>query len=126
MKMNAELQSELVEEFRTMTPGADELQKCCDSVAAAANSPSGTADVTDPLTDVTWRCGSSTPQAPSHEEIARRAYDIYVKNDRPQGQCRQNWCAAERELNMENQSLRLAAAGRSARAGGSIGSGPEM
>jgi len=126
MKTNAELQSELVEEFRTMTPGADDLQKCYDSEDAAANSLSGTAEVTDPLTNAAGRCGTSSPMAPSHDEIARRAYDIYVKNGRPQGQCRQNWCAAERELNMENQSLRLAAAGRSARAGGSIGSGPEM
>jgi hypothetical protein len=103
MKTNAQLQSELVEEFRTMTPGADDLQKCSDSVDVASSGTSRTADLTDPQTDAAWQSGSASPQVPSHEDIARRAFDIYVKKGRPQGQCRQNWWEAEQELNFENQ-----------------------
>lgn len=32
------------------------------------------------------------------EEIARRAYEIYVMKGRPPGQCMQNWLQAEKEL----------------------------
>jgi hypothetical protein len=104
MKTNAQFQGELVEEFRTMTPGADDLQKCYDSVNMASNGPSRTADFTDPQTNAAWQSGSAWPQVPSHEDIARRAFDIYVKKGRLQGQCRQNWWEAEQELNIENQA----------------------
>jgi len=35
---------------------------------------------------------------PTHADIAKRAYDIYVKNGCKQGQCKQNWQQAEHEL----------------------------
>ena len=35
---------------------------------------------------------------PTHAEIARRAYDIYVKTGCEQGRCKQNWHQAETEL----------------------------
>ena len=35
---------------------------------------------------------------PTHDEIAKRAYDIYVKTGRKQGQCKQNWHLAEHDL----------------------------
>lgn len=35
--------------------------------------------------------------AASHEVIARRAYDIYMKTGRIQGHCEQNWLQAEKE-----------------------------
>ena len=35
---------------------------------------------------------------PSHEEIAARAYEIWLKKGRPQGQDVQNWNEATREL----------------------------
>lgn len=35
---------------------------------------------------------------PTQDEIAVRAYDIYVKNGRKEGQCKQNWERAEHEL----------------------------
>jgi len=41
-------------------------------------------------------CGSSCGHA--HDEIAQRAFDIYVKNGRQQGQCKQNWQQAEQSL----------------------------
>jgi hypothetical protein len=36
--------------------------------------------------------------APTHDEIAGRAYEIYVENGRQEGQCEQNWHQAEYEL----------------------------
>jgi hypothetical protein len=35
---------------------------------------------------------------PTHDDIARRAYDIYVKTGCTEGQCTQNWQAAEQAL----------------------------
>jgi len=40
-------------------------------------------------------CGGATP---SHDAIAHRAYDIYVKAGSKQGHCKQNWQQAETEL----------------------------
>lgn len=34
----------------------------------------------------------------SHDDIARRAYEIYNESGRKQGRCRANWNQAEREL----------------------------
>jgi hypothetical protein len=42
--------------------------------------------------------------APSHDDIALRAYEIYNRNDRQQGQCRQNWQQAERELREQSET----------------------
>jgi hypothetical protein len=42
--------------------------------------------------------GHGVIATPTHAEIARRAYDIYVKNGRKQGQCKQNWHQAEADL----------------------------
>ena len=36
--------------------------------------------------------------APSHEAIARRAYEIWERKGRLDGQCQQNWQEAEAEL----------------------------
>jgi hypothetical protein len=108
MKTNSQLQIELVEEFRTMTPGADDLQKCSDSVERASNGPSRTADFTDPQMDAAAESGSASSQVPSHEDIARRAFKIYVKKGRLQGQCQQNWREAEQELNIESQATCVA------------------
>jgi len=35
---------------------------------------------------------------PTHKEIARRAYQIYIENGRRQGQSEQYWLQAEQEL----------------------------
>ena len=37
----------------------------------------------------------------THEDIARRAYEIYVKRGRRQGQSQQDWMQAEQELQNE-------------------------
>lgn len=40
-------------------------------------------------------------RAPSHDEIAQRAYDIYIKNGCQPDRCQLNWAQAERELRAE-------------------------
>lgn len=42
--------------------------------------------------------GPSLTAAPTHQEIAKRAYDIYVQKGRRLGDCEQNWKQAEQEL----------------------------
>jgi hypothetical protein len=47
----------------------------------------------------TQRPGSSRIIAvPTHAAIAARAYEIYIKKGRPQGQSEANWYQAEKEL----------------------------
>jgi len=40
----------------------------------------------------------TTVSKPIHEEIARRAYQIYISKGMPQGQSEQIWLQAEKEL----------------------------
>ena len=42
---------------------------------------------------------------PTQEDIARRAYKIYVKKGYQQDQSEQNWLQAERELNNQGPSV---------------------
>jgi hypothetical protein len=42
--------------------------------------------------------GHGVIAAASHDAIARRAYDIYVKSGCKHGHCAQNWQQAEHEL----------------------------
>jgi hypothetical protein len=44
------------------------------------------------------QAGSCTAVTPTHDAIAHRAYDIYVKAGSKQGYCKQNWQQAEKEL----------------------------
>jgi hypothetical protein len=42
---------------------------------------------------------ASSPSVPiTHDAIARKAFEIWVKKGRPQGQDRQNWNEAEAQL----------------------------
>ncbi len=43
-------------------------------------------------------CGD-LPRTPTHDQIAQRAYQIYVANDCSKGRCELNWSQAERQLN---------------------------
>ncbi|HTL53347.1 MAG TPA: DUF2934 domain-containing protein [Planctomycetota bacterium] len=58
------------------------------------------------------RIPSGSPPAPSPEEIARRAYDLYVRNGCREGTSQQDWLEAERELLHEYQSEAGKPAGR--------------
>ena len=42
--------------------------------------------------------GEGYPRQPSHDEISRSAYDIYVASGCKQGQCTKNWFQAEQSL----------------------------
>jgi hypothetical protein len=44
------------------------------------------------------RSKSAQTTKPTIDDIAKRAYEIYVKKGCQQGQCEQNWKQAEREL----------------------------
>jgi hypothetical protein len=52
--------------------------------------------------------GQAAPM-PTHDEIAKRAYDIYVKKGRRQGQCERNWQQAENDLSTERKDTCAAA-----------------
>jgi hypothetical protein len=43
----------------------------------------------------------ASASSPAHSDIARRAYEIYLKNGRRQGQAEKNWHQAEQELRNE-------------------------
>jgi len=43
-------------------------------------------------------CGNGQPCSPTHEDIARRAYDIYIAHDRSDGRSDMDWRQAEEEL----------------------------
>jgi hypothetical protein len=42
---------------------------------------------------------------PTHEDISRRAYEIYVENGYKEGQSEQNWLQAEQELKNRSEWL---------------------
>ena len=46
---------------------------------------------------------TSIPAAATHEEIARRAFEIWQENGRRPGMADDNWRAAERELQRERE-----------------------
>jgi hypothetical protein len=43
----------------------------------------------------------------SHEEIAMRAYEIYVQSGRPQGQSEQIWKQAEQDIRNRSRAVSL-------------------
>ena len=43
-------------------------------------------------------CGNSHSRSPTHQEIERRAYEIYVANRRAEGRSDENWLQAEHQL----------------------------
>ena len=48
--------------------------------------------------------GSAETTRPTHDEIAKRAYEIYLKKGRQQGQCERNWLQAEQELRKQGMA----------------------
>ena len=63
--------------------------------------PETTQGYTPPKNRTAPQTGPASPPASpevSHDDIARRAYEIYVKSGSKNGRCRQNWQQAENEL----------------------------
>jgi len=50
-------------------------------------------------------CAIGNSCSPTHEEIARSAYDIYVAAGRTSGHCTENWLLAERSLRQRSSEL---------------------
>lgn len=59
-----------------------------------ANTPS-------PSATATLKPNSTRSAGPTHEQIARRAHEIWIRNGRKPGQDRQNWLEAEAQLKKE-------------------------
>lgn len=49
-------------------------------------------------TGASYGGGNGTSRRPTHDEIARRAFEIWQAKGRPQGQDAAHWVQAEREL----------------------------
>ncbi len=49
----------------------------------------------------TTRSTSSAALELPHDKITQRAYEIWIRKGRPEGQCAQNWKEAEAELRAE-------------------------
>ncbi|MFP4145046.1 MAG: DUF2934 domain-containing protein [Phycisphaeraceae bacterium] len=58
----------------------------------------GTASERDPARSAELETSGATLNRPTHDEIARLAYDIWVAKGRPIGQDEQNWQEAEQQL----------------------------
>lgn len=52
--------------------------------------------------------GHAIATVPSHEEIAKKAYAIYVNSGQQAGHCERNWLAAESSLHHTDKSTRRA------------------
>jgi hypothetical protein len=50
-----------------------------------------------------WETEGGAVAAPTHEQISKRAYEIYLKSGCQEGHCRANWEQAEQELQDEMQ-----------------------
>lgn len=59
--------------------------------------------------DIAPNSNPSVLQGPTHDQIAKCAYEIYVKTGRKQGQCTQNWQQAEQSLRDHGQAIAPAA-----------------
>ena len=53
-------------------------------------------------------CGDALRGPPTHDQIARCAYDLYVATGRQAGRCQQNWRQAEQALCCQNEADALA------------------
>lgn len=70
------------------------------SSAPSQTSPS-VATLEPPIARHSGCCDST---APTHDEIAGRAYDLYVKSGCKKGHCMQNWNQAEQSLRNQSQA----------------------
>jgi hypothetical protein len=56
--------------------------------------------------------GQGVITMPTHDEIAMRAYYIYLQSDRREGQCEKNWRQAEYDLRTGSPRLSFPGYGR--------------
>ena len=48
--------------------------------------------------------GTTATQAPTHDAIAKRAYEIYAQHGHQKGHCNQHWQQAEKDLKHQAQT----------------------
>ncbi|MEM3341378.1 MAG: DUF2934 domain-containing protein [Thermoplasmata archaeon] len=87
-------------------PPAPAVKKSAVSVPTSLPSPAVmkavSAEKTSvPITSTQMKVSSQTSPTLTYEMIAKRAYYIWEKKGRPQGQDKQNWYEAERQLKQE-------------------------
>ncbi len=63
------------------------------------NSPA-TQTTPPPQTNNTTNTAKASTQGPTHEQIARRAYELYLARGATDGHAEQDWMQAERELKL--------------------------
>ena len=68
------------------------------SKAANSKKKNPAAETTEP------NSAQVTPPYPTHEDVQRRAYEIYLSQGRTDGRDLDNWLQAERELSQANGS----------------------
>jgi hypothetical protein len=61
-------------------------------------------DEGDDLVDRTRNIQGIACPLPTHDEIEIRAYQVFERNGRQEGQCQANWLQAEKELMEEKQN----------------------
>lgn len=65
---------------------------------AAARPSRGASAIPPPRKAELHRVSASTRPPPSHDQIARRAYEIWIQSGYVTGRDSENWAQAEREL----------------------------
>ncbi len=87
----------------TQTVATPPSPKAAPSVSRhiAERGPSAPASTQSPSSAPNINTNASTPPAPAHEEIAIRAHALWEGHGCPQGEDRQHWLQAERELKAE-------------------------
>jgi len=68
-----------------------------------ASKPESTKDIAAQQTHENMHPGHGVITMMTHGDIAKRAYDIYLKTGQRKGQCIQNWLKAEHDLRAVNR-----------------------
>jgi Protein of unknown function (DUF2934) len=85
-------------EARSSTESVTEPRRPAVRVAAAPRPLRGASAIPPPRKAELHRVAPSSRPLPTHEQIARRAYEIWVQSGHLTGRDTENWAQAEREL----------------------------
>jgi hypothetical protein len=79
-------------------PAAETRRSAASRPTATPRPPRGASAIPAPRKAELHRVTPSTRPFPSHDQIARRAYEIWVQSGYVTGRDAENWAQAEREL----------------------------
>ena len=86
-------------EARPLTePATETARRAASRPAPAPRASRGASTLPAPRKTELHRVTPSTRPPPSHDQIARRAYEIWVQSGYPTGRDTENWAQAELEL----------------------------